>query len=69
MDNQTLISKSDEIFATGVFLQPVNCIINGIQQWHWVAVGFEEDSFLDGKIINPIEYGDNIEELVGNFED
>lgn len=69
MDKQTLISETDKIFATGVFLQPVKCVINNQEQWRWVAVGFEDDSFLDGKLVNPNEYADNIEGLVTDFDE
>lgn len=69
MDKQLLLSSKDKIFATGVFLQPVKCSINGIEQWRWVAVNFEDDSFFDGEIINPIEYADDINELVVNSEE
>lgn len=58
------ISSNDKIFATGVFLKPVKCEINGISQWRWIAVGFEDDSFLDGEIIDPTEYAENINSLV-----
>lgn len=69
MDKQISISSNDKIFATGVFLQPVKCTINEIEQWRWVAVGFEDDSFFDGEVINPIEYANNINELVADFEE
>lgn len=69
MDKQIVISDTDKIFATGVFLQPVNCKIDGKQQWRWIAVDFEDESYLDGEIINPNEYSDNIEGLVEDFED
>jgi hypothetical protein len=55
------------IFSTGVHLQPAECIINGEKQWRWVAVGFEDESFMDGKEINPIEYAKEQEDLVKNF--
>lgn len=68
MDKQIVVSDTDRIFATGVFLQPVKCLMNGIEQWRWVAVDFEDDSFFDGKIINPIEYADDLEDLVSDTE-
>lgn len=64
MNKQINLSDTDKIFATGVFLQPVKCTINNIEQWRWVAVGFEDDSFYDGKIINPYDYADNIQGLI-----
>ncbi len=69
MDKQISISSEDKIFATGVFLQPVKCTINETEQWRWVAIGFEEDSFLNGEAINPIEYADDIDGLIANFEE
>lgn len=64
-----MISETDKIFATGVFLQPVKCTINGLEQWRWVAVDFEDDSFLDGKNINPSEFADKIEDLIIDYEE
>ena len=63
MDKQ-IISDTDKIFATGVFLQPVNCLINGKQQWRWVAIGFEDDSYYNGKRIDVYDYADSLEDLI-----
>ncbi len=57
------------IFSTGVHLQSVEFVINGEKQWRWVATGFEDDSFLNGEVINPIEYADKQEDLVEKFEE
>ena len=46
------IKNQSTIFSTGVFLESVECVINGKKQCRWVAVNFEDDSFLNGKIIN-----------------
>ena len=56
-----------EIFSNGVYLQPVECVINNQKQWRWVAVGFEDDSFMNGETINPIEYADKQKDLIGKF--
>lgn len=69
MDRQNLISKGDTIFATGVFLEPVNISKTDIEDWRWIAVGFEDDSYLDGTAINPSERADNIESTISFFED
>ena len=69
MDNQKTISETDKIFATGVFLQPVDCEINGKRQWRWVAVGFEDDSYLNGERIDICDYADNIEGLIAESEE
>lgn len=64
MDEQINISSDDRIFSIGVFLQPVKCTINNIDQWRWVAVGFEDESYFIGKAIDPIEFADNLEGMV-----
>jgi hypothetical protein len=69
MDEQIVITDIDKIFATGVFLQPVKCTINGIEQWRWVAVGFEDESFFGGLIVDPVEYGDNLEDMLNLIEE
>ncbi|PIU15137.1 hypothetical protein COT20_02110 [bacterium (Candidatus Gribaldobacteria) CG08_land_8_20_14_0_20_39_15] len=56
------------IFSTGVHLQSVECVINRKKQWRWIAVGFEDESFLNGKDINPIEYAKKPENLVEKFQ-
>ena len=63
------IKNQTTIFSTGVHLQVVECVINGIKQWRWVAVGFEDESFLNGETINPIEYAEKQENLVEKFQD
>lgn len=63
------INNKRGIFSTGVFLESVECIINGKKQWRWVAVGFEDDSFLDGKAVNPVEYANKQEKLIEKFKD
>ena len=57
------------IFSTGVFLESVECIINEKKQWRWIAVNFEDESFLNGVSINPIEYANKEEKLIEIFED
>ena len=57
-------TDKDTIFATGVFLQPIKCTINGIKQWRWVAVGFEDDSYFDSELIDVYDYADTLEGLV-----
>jgi len=68
MDKQ-IISDTDKIFATGVFLQPVNCIINGKQQWRWVAISFEDDSYYNGERIDIYDYADTLEGLIIDSEE
>jgi hypothetical protein len=56
------------IFSTGVRLQAIKCAINGRKQWRWIAVGFEEDSYLNGKTINPTEYSDDPKKMIDFFD-
>jgi hypothetical protein len=60
------IKENDKIFSTGVYLKPEKVVFNGIEQWRWIAVGFEDDSYLDGNLINVYEYSDKIENLVAS---
>ena len=69
MDKQATISDTDKIFATGVFLQPAKCTINGVEQWRWIAVGFEDDSYYDGEVIDIYDYADTLEGLINNSEE
>ena len=63
-----MINSSQTIFSTGVFLKPEKVIINKKEQWRWIAVGFEDDSFLNGNYINPYEYSDTFEGLINTDE-
>ncbi len=69
MDKQITIFETDKIFATGVFLQPAKCTINGTEQWRWVAVGFVDDSYYDGEVINIYDFADTLEGLLDNSEE
>jgi len=69
MDKQITLSDTDKIFATGVFLQPAKCTINGIEQWRWVAVGFEDDSYYDGEVISIYDYANTLKGLLDNSEE
>lgn len=69
MDEQIIITDIDKIFATGVFLQPVKCTINEKQQWRWVAVGFEDESFFGDSVVDPVEYANNLEDMLNPTED
>jgi hypothetical protein len=61
--NSGKIKKNDKIFSTGVHLEPVECIINGIKQWRWIAIGFEDDVYFEGEIIDIYEYAEKFEGL------
>lgn len=65
MENQkTLkITPSSKVFATGVHLQAIEVEINNQKQWRWVAVGFEDDTYFDGKAIDIYDYAASFEKL------
>jgi len=58
------INQNSQIFSTGVHLKPIECIIEGKKQWRWVAVGFEDDTYFDGEIIDVLDYADNFDGLL-----
>jgi hypothetical protein len=58
------LTQKDNIFSTGVFLKPEKCIINGKEQWRWIAVGFEDDCYLDGQYVDVYDYADTLEGLI-----
>lgn len=51
------------IFSTGVFLKAIEVEINGIKQWRWIAVGFEDENFSNGESIDVYEYANSYEKL------
>lgn len=61
-------NKNITIFSIGVNLQAVECVINNIKQWRWVAVNFEDETFLNGESVNPIEYAEKQRDLVEKFK-
>lgn len=50
-------------------MQAVECVIYGRKQWRWIAVGFEDESFLNGRTIDPVEYSDDQNDLINEFPD
>jgi hypothetical protein len=64
-----VLSARDKIFATGVFLRPVECIINGMTQWRWVSDGFIDENYYSddsgfGYILDVYDYADNPQGLL-----
>lgn len=57
------INPNSKVFATGVYLQAVEVQINGKKCWRWVAVGFEDNTYFDGNIIDIYDYADSFEGL------
>jgi len=69
MDKQITISDTDKIFATGVFLQTIKCTINEKEQWRWVTVGFEGDSYYNGERIDIYDYANTLDSLIADSEE
>lgn len=64
MKNIKRISKDTIVFSTGVYLKPQKIKINGMSQWRWVTVGFEDTSFSDGEEIEVYDYSEKVEDLL-----
>ena len=45
----------------------IKCIINGKRQWCLVVVDFENESFLNGKAVNVLEYAKKQEGIIKEF--
>ncbi len=53
------------LYITGAFIQPVKYIKeNGDEVWLWVVNEFDGDTFHNGDVQNPREYGDTKAELL-----
>ena len=53
---------SKEIYTTGANVVPMQ-LSNG--KWAWVVQSFEDDSYSDGEIFNPISaHQDNLKDLI-----
>jgi hypothetical protein len=63
------LEKTSGIYTTGAFLAPVNVIdCDGDAVWMWAVTQFEDDSYLDGKICDPIEKAETPEKLLSTDE-
>ncbi len=63
------LGHSYRIFTTGAFAVPVKVTINGVETWRWIVDSFEDDSFFDGEMCNPLEYAADRDELFGSLGD
>ena len=63
--------KRSPIYTTGAFLSPRQVTYsNGFIAWIWAVTQFEDDTYLYGKICNPVETAITAEELLlTNHED
>ncbi len=65
---KNLLFDSDPIiYTTGAFLKPMKVKDSeGKVIWLWYVSEFNEDSFKDGEVYNPNEFGTTKEELLVN---
>jgi len=61
--------SGDIVFTNGAFITPIQVDIHGIKQWRWIVASFEDVSFFNGKVVNPIEKADDFKELLQYNED
>ena len=55
------------VFTTGAFLRPLQTTDqSGQVVWVWVVAKFEDDSFRNGEIYNPVEQAENLKKLLAN---
>jgi len=67
LPQKTYQFHSEKIFTTGAFLQPMQVLDeSGNEKWFWVVNEFIDDSFQDGEIYNPKEFGKSKKELIEN---
>ncbi|MDI6804089.1 MAG: hypothetical protein QME58_09615 [Bacteroidota bacterium] len=62
--NNEFTEFQPKIFSTGVHLVPMKINVEGKEKFIWVAEEFEDDTFLDGKIIIPRLISNNMEGLL-----
>lgn len=62
------ITPSSKIFTTGAHLQAIEIEINGKKQWRWVVVGFEDDTYFEGEVIDVYDYANSFEGLIKEAE-
>jgi len=65
-----MINKPSSIYTTGALVHPVEMKdYNGSHVWRWVVSSFEDDSYLDGKICDPVESAETCENLLKTDDD
>ena len=64
------LMKSPNIYTTGAFLVPLKVLDNnGEAVWIWAVSLFEDDTYLDGKICDPLEIAETAEGLLSTAEE
>lgn len=59
------VEKEPLVFTTGAFLKPMRTTFEGRAIWLWTVTEFIDDSFKDGLVYNPPEFGETKENLLG----
>jgi hypothetical protein len=50
------VNNHTTIYTTGAYLQPVKITgKDGRETWRWLVSGFNDDTYLDGNLCNPVE--------------
>jgi len=63
--NNLIFESEPIIHTTGAFLKPMKVIDSeGKEQWLWYVSEFVEDSYLDGEVFNPKEFGNSKDDLL-----
>lgn len=57
----------EQIFTTGVFLEPFRTVVEGKKVWAWRATRFEDSSYKDGEYFNPDVTAKTKEELLAGI--
>jgi hypothetical protein len=62
------ITPRDKIYASGVYLQAIEVVIDDTKQWRWVSVGFNDDTYFDGETIDVYNYANSFQGLIKTTE-
>lgn len=64
LDSVFISEHKPRIYATGVYLVPMKVIDGEKERYVWVVDEFNDDSYLNGELCSPIEYTDNLKDLL-----
>ncbi len=64
LDSVFISEHEPRIYATGVYLVPMKVIDGEKERYVWVVDEFNDDSYLNGELCSPIEYTDNLKDLL-----
>lgn len=58
------------IFTDGAFCEPLECVDpeTGQKIWRWVVASFEDDSYMDGEYVEPVNAAKTRSELMNEIE-